>query len=207
MYTKILKLILLNSILFLLFVWSSVGVSFVIAQENTERLSIITKIEPNPYVSSVYKIPDNTFFNFSSNSKICPTNNCAQRFEDGLLFSLSVDSLTLSGTLKIEDKNTSNANIKNYRLLKTSGSFSVINIEKSKSNQITRFIGSLEIGKEPTNYLFDVIGILTLPSGAFILETEKQAVTNEGGTNVSIVYLVLLTKATKHFLQIQSISK
>ena len=173
MYTKILNLVLLNSILF--FLWSSVEISDVIAQENTERLSITTKIEPNPYVSSVYKIPENTFFNFSSNSKICPTNNCTQRFENGLLFSLSADNIKLSGTLKVEDKNTSKTNINNYRYLKTSGVFSILNTQNKETNQTTKFFkGSLEIGKEPTRHIYDIIGILTLPSGMFILETEPR---------------------------------
>ncbi len=185
MYIQILKLVILNSILF--FSWSSVEVSYVIAQENTDRLSITTKIEPNPYVSSVYKIPENTFFNFSSDSKICPTNNCTQRFENGLLFSLSADNIKLSGILKIEDKNTSKTNINNYRLLKTSGDFFILNTQNKEANQTTKFFkGSLEIGKESTKHIYDILGILTMPSGMFILETEP-LLTNESGTNVSIV--------------------
>jgi hypothetical protein len=124
------------------------GGGAILTKEN-DSISFKTTLEPPSYPgSNTFDIPPKSNFTFGSGSPLCPTNDCKQEFISTSYNTFIPESPSVQGTLKIENKTTSTADIIKYSMIPFSDDFHVTGIEENRKtgNNVMVFNGDFGLG-------------------------------------------------------------
>jgi hypothetical protein len=104
------------------------------AQMNGEDfISLKTTLEPEFYPGDwTPRIPQKSNFTFGSENPLCPANDCKQEFINAIYSTLTPQSPSIQGTLKIENKTTSTPDIIKYNTIPFAGTFDITGIEENR---------------------------------------------------------------------------
>ena len=99
------------------------------------------------------RIPQKSNFTFGSENPLCPANDCKQEFINAIYSTLTPQSPSIQGTLKIENKTTSTPDIIKYNTIPFAGTFDITGIEENREtgNSVIVFSGDFGLGGGTTS--------------------------------------------------------
>jgi hypothetical protein len=104
-----------------------------ILKNKNDSISFKTILQSLSYPgSNAFDIRPKSNFTFGSGSPLCPTIDCKQELIGATYNTYSLESHSMQGTLKIENKTTSTPDIIKYSMVPFSGDFHVTGIEENR---------------------------------------------------------------------------
>lgn len=124
-------------------------------------------------MNTLWYFPRDAVINFAEANKVCPERVCIQEFQD-VAIDKYPDKFPLIGTLKVEDKKGSTADIRSWKIFELRGmDIKITNVmQDTKSNQTTSIFNGvfrIDFQDESTKWgkVYKIQGMFQEPSGLF----------------------------------------